>query len=423
MKFNFTVAGENRFRAAGISLLIFLCAFSVASAANTESDNNWVATWSASPQPLWEGDFALPTNAPGNLEDRTLRQVARVSAGGERVRVVLSNRYGSKPLRIGAAHLALSGGEAEIVADSGRALTFSGEKAAVIPPGASMVSDPVALSVKPLQQLAVSLYLPQPTPPQTFHWDGLQTAYIGDGNQVDSGEMEIASTTNTRVFLSGILVDAEKKTRAVVAFGDSITDGNASTPDANHRWPDFLAERLAGRNIAVVNAGISGARLLDSFMGENALARFQRDVLGQPGVSTAVVLMGINDIGWPGSDLAPKKSLPEVGQMIGIYRQLIARAHLHDVRILGATLTPFENALDGAPVQNYYTEEKEALRQEINRWIRESGEFDAVIDFDRALRDPDNPRHIRAEYDSGDHLHPGDAGYRAMAEAVDPELL
>lgn len=423
MNSNFTAAAKSRFHSAALSLLIFLCALSATPGARAESQGNWVATWSASPQPLWGGDFALPTNAPFHLWDQTLRQVARVSIGGERVRVVLSNKYGSRPLRIGAAHLALSDGKSAIAGGSDRPLTFSGEKAPLIPAGASIVSDPVALPIKPLQSLAISLYLPEPTAPETFHWDGLQTAYIGAGNQVDRDALDIASTTNTRIFLSGILVDAAEDAQAVVAFGDSITDGNASTPDSNHRWPDFLAERMAGENIAVLNAGISGARLLDSLMGENALARFRRDVLGKPGVRTAIVMMGINDIGWPGSDLAPQKALPTAEQLIAAYRQLIAQARLRDVRIVGATLTPFEGALDGSPVHDYYSAEKEALRQQVNRWIRDSGEFDAVIDFDRVLRDPENPRRMRAQYDSGDHLHPGDAGYRAMAEAVDAELL
>ncbi|MFC6633171.1 SGNH/GDSL hydrolase family protein [Microbulbifer taiwanensis] len=391
--------------------------------ASGENGGNWIATWSASPQPQWSGDFALPTKLPFHLWNQTLRQVARVSVGGERVRVVLSNKYGSQPLKIGAASLALSAGKAKIVSGSNRALTFSGERSPVIPAGAEVVSDPVDLSLQPLQQLAVSLYLPVPTPPQTFHWDGLQTAYIGAGNQMDARALEIQETTDTRIFLSGILVDAVDDARAIATFGDSITDGNASSPNSNHRWPDFLAARLAGKNIAVVNAGISGARLLDNIMGENAQARFERDVLGQPGVETAIVLMGINDIGWPGSALAPDKEIPQAAQLVAAYRQLIARAHIRGVRIVGATLTPFEGALDQSPMAGYYSAEKEQVRQAVNHWIRTSGEFDAVIDFDAVTRDPQRPSRFLPAYDSGDHLHPGDKGYEAMAEAVDLELL
>lgn len=405
-------------------LLLAWIVFSVPLAhASRESEGNWVATWSASPQPLWSGDFALPTNAPFHLWNQTLRQVARVSIGGERVRVVLSNKYGSRPLKIGAAQLALSAGESEIVAGSDRALTFSGKKSLVIPAGAEIVSDPVNVAVEPLQRLSISLFLPEPTSPETFHWDGLQTAFIGAGNQVGAAEIDSVSTTSTRIFLSGILVDAAEGARTVVAFGDSITDGNASTVNADHRWPDFLAERLAARNIAVVNAGISGARLLDSLMGENALARFERDVLGQPGVDTVIVLVGINDIGWPGSALAPDKELPAAEQLIAAYRQLIARAHIRGVRIVGATLTPFEGALQQTPMAGYYSAEKEKVRQAVNRWIRSSGEFDAVIDFDAVTRNPRRPSRFLPAYDSGDHLHPGDKGYEAMAEAVDSRLL
>lgn len=388
-----------------------------------EGERNWVATWSASPQPLWSGEFALPTNAPFHLWNQTLRQVVRISLGGERVRVVLSNKYGSRPLRIGAAELALSDNRSKIVPGSNRALTFSGEKQLFIPEGAEVISDPLDLAVEPLQQLSISLFLPEPTPPETFHWDGLQTAFIGAGNQVDKREMEVQDTTNTRMFLSGILVDGVGKSRAVAAFGDSITDGNASSLDSNHRWPDFLATRLAEENIAVVNAGISGARLLDSLMGENALARFERDVLDQPGVETVIVLMGINDIGWPGSALAPDKAVPQPEQLIAAYRQLIARAHVRGVRIVGATLTPFEGALDQTPMAGYYSAEKEKVRQAVNRWIRSSGEFDAVIDFDAVVRDPRRPSRFLPAYDSGDHLHPGDKGYEAMAEAIDLRQL
>ncbi|WP_308365803.1 MULTISPECIES: SGNH/GDSL hydrolase family protein [unclassified Microbulbifer] len=420
MEFNKHSAPQRRFL--GLLLVWMFFAVSLAQASG-ESEGNWIATWTASPQPRWNGDFALPTNTPFHLWNQTLRQVARVSIGGERVRVVLSNKYGSRPLRIGAAHLALAGDESEVVPGSGHALAFSGDKSPMIPAGAEVVSDPVELAVTPLQQLAISVFLPEPTPPETFHWDGLQTAYIGAGNQVDAQEIEAPETTNTRIFLSGILVDAAEEARTVVAFGDSITDGNASSLNANHRWPDFLAARLTEKNIAVVNGGISGARLLDNIMGENALARFERDVLAQPGVETVIVLMGINDIGWPGSALAPEKKVPAAERLIAAYRQLITRTHIRGVRIIGATLTPFEGALDQSPMAGYYSAEKEKVRRAVNHWIRSSGEFDGVIDFDAITRDPKRPSRFLPAYDSGDHLHPGDEGYRAMAESIDLRLL
>jgi lysophospholipase L1-like esterase len=272
--------------------------------------------------------------------------------------------------------------------------------------------------------VAVSLYLPEPTALSTFHWDGRQTAYFGAGNQVGADAIRDATTFDARVFLSEILVSAMDGARAVVTLGDSITDGNGSTPNTNSRWPDFLAKRLASRNVAVLNAGISGARLLQDRMGNNALARFERDVLSQPGVTAVIVLLGINDISWPGSVFAPDSPKARTEDVIGAYRQLIARARTHGVRIIGATLTPFEGALEGTPIKGYFSAEKDRIRQDVNAWIRTSGEFDAVIDFDRVTQDPRRPGHLLSEFDSGDHLHPGDDGYRAMAEAIDlPSLL
>ena len=212
----------------------------------------------------------------------------------------------------------------------------------------------------------------------------------------------------------------------MVTFGNSITDGAASTPDANHRWPDFLAERLhaAGAKVAVVNQGISGARVLRDRMGDNALARFDRDVLSQPHADTVVLMMGINDIGWPDTILVPQgEPAPSADDIIAGYEQLIARAHGKGLRIIGATLTPFEDTFHGNPLYGYYNEAKEAKRQAVNQWIRTSGAFDGVIDFDAATRDPNNPKHIRAEFDSGDHLHPQDTGYKAMAESIDLGVL
>jgi lysophospholipase L1-like esterase len=388
---------------------------------------DWVGTWTASPQPVWDADFFAPVGIPRSLRNQTLRQIARVSLGGDRVRVVISNEYGDRPLVIGAAHVALAGDGIAIEPGSDRALTFSGSPSPTIPPGAPMISDPVDLTVAPLGSLAVSLFLPEITPTTTWHNEGVQTAYISeDGNFAGEAEFEPAQTIQSRIFLSGIMVDAAPDARAVVTFGDSITDGATSTPDANHRWPDFLAERLheAGARVAVLNQGISGARVLRDRMGDNALARFDRDVLSQPRVDTVILMMGINDIGWPDTILVPEgEPAPTAGDIVAGYKQLIDRAHAHDMVILGATLTPFEDTFHGHPLFGYYNEEKEAKRQAVNEWIRTSGAFDGVIDFDAITRDPSNPKHIRAEFDSGDHLHPQDTGYEAMADAVDLGLL
>jgi lysophospholipase L1-like esterase len=385
--------------------------------------HKWIGTWTASPQALWDGDFPLSTNVPFNLWNQTIRMVTQVSLGGKQARVALSNEYGSRPLVIGGAHVALTDSEAKIVHGSDRPLTFGGEARVIIPPGAKVVSDPTDLDVPPLGKLSVSLFLPEATPLSTFHWDGRQTAYIATGNLIGADDIKAESTISARVFVSGILVDAPKDARAVVTMGDSITDGNGSTPDANSRWPDFLAKRLADKNVAVLNAGISGARLLQDHMGANALARFERDVLSQPHVKAVILLMGINDIAWPGSSFAPDAPPVTSAAVIAGYRHLIARARTHGVRIIGATLTPFEGALEDTPLEGYFTAEKERTRQSINHWIRTSGEFDAVVDFDAATRDPQNPTRVRSTLDSGDHLHPGNDGYEAMADAVDLQAL
>jgi lysophospholipase L1-like esterase len=385
------------------------------------------AGWAASPQAWWDADFFAPINVPRTLRSQTVRQIARVSLGGERVRVELSNEYGAQPLVIGAANIALAAGGSAIVPGSDRQLSFGGEPSVIVPPGAPILSDPVDLEVPALGSVAVSLFLPEVTPTSTFHWEGVQTAYISaDGNFAGDTDLSAAQTITSRIFLSEILVDAPLDARAVVTFGDSITDGATSTLDANRRWPDRLAERLheAGANVAVVNQGISGARVLRDRMGDNALARFDRDVLSQPRVDTVVLMMGINDIGWPGTILVPAgEPAPTVEEVIGGYEQLIARAHARGIRILGATLTPFEDTFEGQPLEGYYSEEKEAKRQAVNTWIRESGAFDGVLDFDAVTRDPDRPKRIRAEFDSGDHLHPQDAGLKAMADSIDLELL
>ena len=386
----------------------------------------WIGTWAASPQPVWDPDFFAPVNIPRALRDQTVRQTAHVSIGGNRVRVVLSNRYGKQPLTIGAAHIAVAGSGSAIAGSSDRPLTFAGRASFSIPPGAPAVSDPVELTVAPLSNVAISLYLPEITPLTTFHWEGVQTAYIGDGDQTGAGEINGKDTIKARLLLSGIEVEAPAGARAIVTFGDSITDGADSTPDANHRWPDFLAARLqqAGAPVAVLNEGISGARVLRDRMGDNALARFDRDVLAQPHADTVMLMMGINDIGWPGTILVPKgEPAPSADDVIFGYKQLIARAHDHGVRIIGATLTPFEDTFHGTPLYGYYDEEKEKKREAVNDWIRHSGAFDGVIDFDAATRDAADPKHIRADYDSGDHLHPQDTGYKAMADAIDLNLL
>ena len=393
----------------------------------TSGAADWITTWGAAPQRLQAEGFVVENITPPTLTNRTIRQVVRVSIGGSRVRVVVSNEFGRDPLEIGGAGLARAGEGGAIVAGSGVGLKFAGGGAIRIPPGARVVSDPVCFDLKALENLAISLFLPHETPIGTIHREGRQAAFISQaGNFVDETVFEAADTNTARMLLSGVMVDAAPEAQAIVLFGDSITDGDGSTPDENRRYPDVLAERLQRQghgDVAVVNAGISGARLLKDGMGDNALARLDRDVLAQPRVRTMVVQLGINDIGWAETVLDPAGP-PPVEAMLDIYGMLIDRAHSHGIRVLGATITPFARSFDDLPdFRAFYSPEKDAMREEVNAWIRSSGAFDGVIDFDRVLRDPDRPDSLLDAYNSGDNLHPNDAGYKAMAESIDLDLL
>lgn len=357
------------------------------------------------------------------LSNQTLRQIVHTSLGGDRIRIVLTNVYGTVPVTVGAAHVALREKDAAIASKSGRALTFGGNAAATIPPGAVIFSDPVMLTVPPLADLAIDIYLPgdagATTSPLTVHagTGSLQTNYISPaGNHAGSANMPVQATTLAWLFLARVEVMAPEAAGAIVTLGDSITDGSRSTPDTNSRWPDHLARRLAAQNIkmGVLNAGFSGNRLLSDGNSVGALARFDRDVLAQTGATHVIVLEGINDLGFAGQN--PR---PGAADLIAAHRQLIARAHAHGLKIYGATLTPF----GGTTIANYWTAEGEAARQALNEWIRTSHAYDGVIDFEAVVRDPSDQGKYLARYDSGDHLHPGDAGYQAIANAIDLELF
>ncbi|RIX76786.1 SGNH/GDSL hydrolase family protein [Acidovorax cavernicola] len=407
------------------ALALSLAGAAAASAAGpTDTPAHWSPSWMAATQPLWDERFVLPLGIPARFERQTLRQVARLSIGGARLRVVVSNEGGTSPLHIGAAHVARHASGSAIVEGTDRVLRFGGRGDVTVPPGARLVSDPVDLSLPALSEVAVSLYLPVPSQPAGFHFDARQTLYIADGDLSAAARLPASATPwSTRVYVSGLVVETSQAPVTVVALGDSITDGNGSTPGANTRWPDALAERLAPRGVGVLNAGISGGRLLKDGMGRAALERAGRDVFSQPGVRAMVVLLGTNDIGWPGGPFAPQEPAVRAEEVIQGFRQLIEMAHAHNVRIVGATIPPNERALEGTPLAGHHSPEKNAVREAVNRWIRESGAFDAVVDVDALLRDPTRPIRLKTAMDSGDHLHPGDAGYKALAAAIDLDAL
>ncbi len=425
----FTIARTDRRYRLAVQLLVG-CLLLLEPVLWAQSDEHWVGTWATA---LVE-QAAIPgvpeTQGP-SVANQTLRQIVRVSLGGDRVRVVLSNAFGTMPLEVGAAQIARRAKNAAIVGSSRRALTFGGRDSATIPAGAVIFSDPVALAVPALSDLAIDLYLPGDIgasgSPLTTHSGASQTNFLSTaGNHTGANELPIETTLPSWFFLSRVEVSVDDGVGAVVLLGDSITDGTGSTSDTNNRWPDHLARRLRAANIpmGVLNLGIAGNRVLSDGAGVSALARFDRDVVAQSGATHVVVLEGINDLGLARNQLGMPRSdtPPTAADIIAGHKQIITRAWAHGLTVYGATLTPFEGTAISV-VPDYWTAEGDVTRQAVNEWIRTSGAYDAVIDFDAVVRDPASPMKFLPEYDSGDHLHPGDVGYEAMAEAVDLELL
>ncbi len=405
-----------KLRVAVLLVLVFTCI-----QAQQKGQEHWVATWTTA-ELLARTPAPAPAAAPPpvgarGFNNQTVRMIVRTSIGGRRLRVNLSNAFGSEPLAVGAAHIGIHSKDSEIVAGSDRALSFNGKPGCTVGPGMVILSDPVDLNVAPVSDLAVSLYFPGETGPPTSHATALHTTYIKEGDVTGQPAIADAATTQSYYWLAGIDVMAPAHASLIVAFGDSITDGARSTPETNHSWPALLAARLAAQkataNIAVGNMGIGGNRVLRDGTGVSALARFDRDVLSQSGVKWLMVLEGINDIGRGATVPAETVTADEI---IAGYKQIIERAHTHGIKVIGCTLTPFEGA-------NYARETGEAVREAVNTWIRTSGAYDAVVDFEAATRDPNNPKRIRADFDPGDHLHPNDAGYQAMANAVDLSMF
>lgn len=400
-----------------VSFAVSPLAASAQSATPHPADMHWVGAWAASPL---SGD---PWHTIPTLVDSTIRNVVHTSLAGSHLRIRLTNEFGREPLHVDAATVALSpgAGSSDIDASTLHSLTFGGSPSIVIPPGAQALSDSVDLATPAFANLAISLYLPlQQISEVSVHSSAQQDNYIVAGNHVTDAALASPRVVSSWYFVKGVDVQpTQPHAAAVVAFGDSITDGAYATENQNHRWPDYLAQRLhanpATANLSVLDEGIGGNCVLIHCAGPNALARFDRDVLSQAGVKYIIVLESINDIGALHNPNNPDYKLTAAALEQGL-AQLVARAHQHGIKVFGATLTPYKGA-------GYFTEKGEQIREAVNQWILTSGVFDGAVDFDKATRDPANPLVYAAAYDSGDHLHPKDAGYSAMADSINLSLF
>lgn len=397
---------------AAVVALVF--AVSALSLAQTAPHPQWVGTWATAPM-LADGGFNVRP-----FSGTTLREIVHISAGGAQIRVRFTNAYGTDPLIVSDAHVALSAGSEAIQPGTDHAITFGGATTINIPPGAELFSDPIAFAVQPLSDLVVSFYLPsQVMRAETYHSFADQDNFIANGDVSTAPDLTDATKISSWYFLDGIDVQAVDGSQAIVTLGDSITDGALSTHNANLRWPDLLAVRLNDdpnlKNISVLNVGIGGNRVLNEVAGPSALSRVDRDVLSQSGVRYVIVLESINDIGRLAHLATPYDDIT-AAQLEMALKQIADDAHEHGIKAIGATLTPYGGA-------GYSSDKGEQIREAVNDWIRTSGTFDGVADFDKATQDPANPTHFNPAYDSGDHLHPKDAGYKAMADSIDLSLF
>lgn len=393
------------------SLFVFIFAVISVATDSRAQDNHWVGTWGCSPQ-LTERRNLPP---PPGLTSNTLRQIVQVSIGGKRLRVHFSNAFGTSPVTINAAHIALSAGDSAIKTDSDEALTFNGKPSVTILPGESILSDDFDFDLAPLSDVAVTIYFGDTSHDVTGHPGSRTTSYLQTGGSVSAADLPAATKTEHWYMLTGIDVEAKDSSAAIVTLGDSITDGRGSGTDKNDRWPDDLARRLQAdkdtADIAVLNEGIGGNCVLRGGLGPTARSRFDRDVLDQNGARWLIVFEGVNDIGG-----SRGTNSPVAQNLIAAFQKFIDQAHAKNIRVYGATITPFGRSFYDSPAH-------EAAREEVNHWIRTSGKFDAVIDFDAAVRDPDHPNRLLPTVDSGDHLHPNEAGYKIMAGAIDLKLF
>jgi lysophospholipase L1-like esterase len=392
----------------------FVLVLPALSRAQTAPHPQWVGAWATSPM-VADGGFNVRP-----FSGVTLREIVHISAGGAQIRVRFTNAYGTDPLTISDAHVALSAGSAAIQPGIDHAITFGGATSVNIPPGAELFSDPVALTVAPLSDLAISFYLPsQVMRAETFHSFAAQDNFIAEGDMSAAPDLPGATKVFSWYFLDGVDVQAVVGSRAIVTLGDSITDGALSTHNANRRWPDVLAARLHDdpnlKDVSVLNEGIGGNRVLNEGWGPSALSRLDRDVLSQSGVRYVIELESINDIGRLAHLQTPWDDITASQLEMGL-KQIADAAHEHGIKAIGATLTPIGGS-------GHYSDKGEQVRQAVNDWIRNSGTFDGVADFDKATQDPANPTHFNPAYDSGDHLHPGDDGYKAMAGSIDLTLF
>ncbi len=403
-----------------ISIYFVLC---IAASTSTAQETRWIGSWGVSPEPP-RLQAAGPIQPTRSFENETIRQFVRLSAGGDAVRLRLTNRFGAAPVDVGAVTISRVDSSGAVRSETIVPVRFGGARSATMAAGAPLVSDPIEMPVADLETVSIAIYFPDDTGPCTCHNVGLQTAQISSPGDFTGSEFQAAETFQSRAFLAGVDVLANEPAETIVLLGDSITDGVGSTLDRNRRWPDRFAERLAalddGMSHGVVNAGISGNRVLSDGAGVSALARFDEDVLAVPGVRHVVVFEGVNDLGIAFGQfegrLAAVFAMPRtevtVDTMIAGFRQLIERAHTHGVRIIGATIAPYEGA-------SYFSPKGDDVRRAINDWIRESGEFDAVLDFDAVLRDAAKPSQISDGLHAGDFLHGSDTGYRRVADSID----
>ena len=382
-------------------------------------DDEWVCTWLSTSQPTSGDAFPFPLEIPEVLHDQTVRQTLRISLGGQKLRFVFSNRYGTQPLVLGESRLSVRGAQPSSQSVS---ITFGGDSGVTIPAGQIIFSDEISLNIPSLSILSIRVHLPEPTAVSTFHWDARAISTLEPGNQTQKEETQQGLSITSRLLLESVQVLPEKSSQTLLIIGDSMVDGNGVALNTYERWTDSLAERFVASNVAVVNAGQSGSRLLKEGIGISTLSRFERDVLEQPGVTACIVQIGLNDLGLAGTALDPDSTTPTADQLIAAYRQLLNRAQRQNIRLTGVTLVPLRS-IDEYGLAHFYQPDKERIRQQVNHWIRTSGEFAAVIDSDSLVSNPDCRQQLHHQYDSGDHLHLNHQGHLRIAEVVSLEAI